>query len=313
MNASRYNINNLAFALKNPSIILGEINRVCTRFNSKYNKKYQSSNGIYIMDEDWDNLILLDGCRFDTFSDVNHIGGELESRVSRASESLPFMKENFEGKEFHDTIYITANPYAYNLNSSIFHKIINVYETGWNDDYQTVMPETVTKKLIEINESYPNKRLIAHYMQPHVPFIGKKGSEMAQVGFGDRASKSTHKETSAWKLLQYGLESKKKVKEAYRENLRIVLKDVENVLEHLDGKSVVSSDHGNLMGERLSPIPVRGYGHPRYLYNRELRTVPWLVVQRNGRKDIVSERPERNPTNKDHDEIEDRLQALGYE
>lgn len=312
MDVSRYNINTLLFALKNPSILLGELNRVCTAVNTLYNRNYKSPDGIYIMDEDWDNLILLDGCRFDTFSDVNHLDGTLESRVSRASESRPFMAENFEGRELHDTIYITANPYAHDIDSEIFHKMINVYETGWDDEYETVLPGTVTQKVIDITESHPNKRLIAHYMQPHVPFIGPKGSELAQVGYGDRASKSTHKETSAWRLLQYGLESKEEIREAYRENLRIVLEDVEHLLEHLDGKSVVSSDHGNLMGERLSPLPVRGYGHPRHMYNTELRTVPWLVVEDTGRKTVISEEPRRDSRNGDPDEVGEKLRALGY-
>jgi hypothetical protein len=57
---------------------------------------------------------------------------------------------------------------------------------------------------------------------------------------------------------------------AYKENLRHVLKNVEDLLEIINGKTVITSDHGNLIGDRLSPIPVRGYGHPSGLRAPEL-------------------------------------------
>jgi len=39
--------------------------------------------------------------------------------------------------------------------------------------------------------------------------------------------------------------------EAYNENLDIVLTEIEALLDELDGKSVITADHGNLVGERL--------------------------------------------------------------
>jgi len=40
--------------------------------------------------------------------------------------------------------------------------------------------------------------------------------------------------------------------EAYNENLDIVLTEIEALLDELDGKSVITADHGNLVGERLT-------------------------------------------------------------
>ena len=47
------------------------------------------------------------------------------------------------------------------------------------------------------------------------------------------------------------------------------------LIESLDGKTVVTSDHGNLFGRRLWPIPLQKYGHPPGLRFPELIEVPW--------------------------------------
>ena len=49
---------------------------------------YKRNDGTHIMDEDWDNLIILDACRYDLFEEVNTIDGTLESRISLGSASI---------------------------------------------------------------------------------------------------------------------------------------------------------------------------------------------------------------------------------
>lgn len=45
-----------------------------------------------------------------------------------------------------------------------------------------------------------------------------------------------------------------------------------------DGTTVVTSDHGNHLGEFATPFPIRLYGHPEGIRTPELIRVPWLVV-----------------------------------
>jgi hypothetical protein len=98
--------------------------------------------------------------------------------------------------------------------------------------------------------------------------------------------------------------------DAYRENLRMVLPYIEDLLEELEGKTVVTADHGNMIGERGTPIPIREYGHPRWIYADELVTVPWLVHETNGRKTITAE---PSPSEKlSNENVASRLEALGY-
>ena len=73
------------------------------------------------------------------------------------------------------------------------------------------------------------------------------------------------------------------LKEAYRDNLRLVLKHAADLVPMLEGKVVITSDHGEALGEHglfLHPLfrpyfPHRSWG----LAVAELRIVPWFEVR----------------------------------
>lgn len=243
----------------------------------------------------------------------NTITGNLQCRRSLGSESWEFLQANFAGESFHDTIYITANPHAPKLPHGTFHDVINLLNEGWDAELGTVRPETVAEATLQAQTQYPEKRLIAHFMQPHYPFVGEYGQELEHKGITIHlpAEERTDTERKVWAQLGNGRLDKNRVWKAYRENLDIVLGCVESLLESLSGLSVISSDHGNLLGETTHPIPARGYGHPRGLDIHELRAVPWLVVEGMDRRTTVAETPA------EQDElasevIKDRLRDLGY-
>ena len=87
---------------------------------------YRENKGFYVLNEDWDNLIILDACRFDFFKTIikkSSIEGKLESRISRGAHTTSFLIQNFRGKKCDDIIYITANPYVDKLFKGKFYKI----------------------------------------------------------------------------------------------------------------------------------------------------------------------------------------------
>ena len=308
----RYTLENFLAALHNPRIFLGELYRFGIDFNIAYHQRSHSEYGTRVIEEDWDNLVILDACRFDMFEAQNHIPGDPQRRRSLGSESWEYLRANFAGGEFHDTVYVTANPYATKLPDGTFHAVIDLLEDGWDAEHRTVLPETMVAAAQRAAEQYPNKRLIVHFMQPHYPFIGDAGRRFEHAGFGqsptgDESDTKRH----VWGSLGHGRIRKSHVWEAYRENLDIVLPHVEALLESLSGKSVVTADHGNLLGERTRPLPVRGYGHPRGLDAPELRTVPWLVVEGEDRRSVVAE-PPVDTAGPNEAVVEQRLEALGY-
>lgn len=280
---------------------------------------------ISVMERDWDYLIVLDACRYDYFSEIykDYFIGELEKGISLGRYTLEWWKNSFKHK-YDDVIYVSANPY---INSKIeikglnaqnyFHRIIDVWEDGWNDDLGTVPPSEVNKSVIENMEKYPHKRMIIHYLQPHEPYLGYNYPEagyprhrldMGLIFKGTKTA-SLHKDNKfvslikklALKLLGLPLSYRVQIytrkllglppfnpmdavqrrvgdvglRRLYIENLRIALKYVSELIEELDGTIIITSDHGDLLGEDGY------YGHGEIIphSNPILREIPWLKIQ----------------------------------
>lgn len=307
----RYRIQNLRVLLHRPQIIRGEFRRFGNKINMYYYRLINQGNGVDIITEDWDNLILLDGCRYDVFVRQSNLPGEVQCRHSRGSDSRQFILENFADRRLHDTVYVTANPHAYSLDETIFHYMKILLEDCWDPDTGTILPETVAQEALDTFHTFENKRLIIHFMQPHFPFIGELGQEIDQGGLTLNIDGAEDDQRHIWQQLTYGLTDRESAIAAYRENLDIVLDTVSNLLEDISGKTVISADHGNLIGERLRPIPTRGYGHPRDFPAPGLMKVPWHITPYDNRRRI-EEDPPITPNDISQDIVADRLRDLGY-
>lgn len=271
-----------------------------------------------LMSEEWDNLILLDACQFDQFERLNTIEGRLESRTSLGSATPEFLTKNFEGTVHHDTVYVTANPMYRTKNlENVFHEVIDVWESEWDDQQKTVRPEKMVEATLDAYEKFPNKRLISHFMQPHYPFIGDSARKIGDHAGFERTYRLVQKEeatrdhSTVWTLLEEGKIDEEAVWKAYDENLEIALPHVERLVTAFDEKTVVTSDHGNLVNERITPFGKPISGHPSETYTDELRKVPWLVIESEARKRIHAEKPQEG-TNEESDVIAERLADLGY-
>jgi hypothetical protein len=299
---------------------------VRTAFVQPYFRHVADDRGTDVMAEDWDTLVILDACRYDMFAETNPLAGDLQTRRSRGSNTAEFLRRNFEGRSFEDTVYVTANPQV-NVNlDDPFYETISVWQRAWDDDLNTVLPETMVEATIEAHETYPKKRIISHFVQPHYPFVGELGQslidEQAGIEFSKRqatgeAAESDH--YNVWDLLKRGVVDEAAIWDAYLENLELTFPHVERLLEEISGRTVVTADHGNLVGEvpEPFPIPVRMYGHPPGVYADALVTVPWLVVEADVRRDIVAgdasgTTEDTRDADGEDEEAEDRLRALGY-
>ncbi|WP_330632550.1 hypothetical protein [Halocatena halophila] len=270
-----------------------------------------NTDGVDILAEDWDNLLILDACRYDMFEKHQTLPGTLEHRISRESATTDFLMANFRDKEIHDTVYVTANPQLYRNQDRIqaeFHDVVNIWmEDGWDETEGTVLPETVTEYAKQAASDYPNKRLIVHYIQPHYPFIG------ADTTF-DKGHLEGSDDENVWGQLMTGEidVNKEKIWEVFTNNLEIALPAVESLMETLSGKTVVTADHGNMIGERSTPIPVTEWGHPRGTYTDQLVKVPWLTHENGNRRKVVSEVPLTSENSVDDSVVSERLRNLGY-
>lgn len=165
-------------------------------------------------------------------------------------------------------------------------------------------------------------------MQPHVPFIGETQldvdseitSELRDMVLEDSIDDAPG---VVWAKLQNGAIEEGVFWEAYRDNLIRVLEESVPLAKDLPGKTVITADHGNALGECAKPFPIPVYFHPTNIHMPELNTVPWFVPPYTERKRIVRsgdapaetiDKPAAADESVESDEstVEDRLSALGY-
>jgi len=303
-------LKDLRLGVRNPALLGRKFNQVLNRTRMK---RSFNPHGIDIFDQDWDTLIILDACRFDLFESVHHIPGRLSAVESRGAATAEWLAGNCADRKLWDVVYVTANPMLYRNRSETnveFHDVLDIWnDDAWDDDLGTVLPGAVTEQAIEAAETYPNKRLLIHFVQPHYPFLGSTTKFDKGHMDPDRESGLT-----TWMQVMTGRidATRDELWQLYEDNLRQVLPAVEKLADTLDGKTVISSDHGNMFGERSAPIPIREWGHPPGIYTDELVKVPWLEVEFEGeRRDVTSEPPAENSSTADKSATE-RLENLGY-
>lgn len=294
----RYSFSSLRTAISHPWIVRREVGLFGRQLNQAWYQRFPADSDQF-MNADWDTLILLDSCRYTDFAAAWEDDGKLSSRTSPGSESWEFMQAEFVGEQHHDTVYVTANPYTGNLEPGIFHTVDPVYQ---NYDRFIIEPEPVAQAARQAHERYPDKRIIVHFMQPHQPYIGS---------FGQTLPHSSEFGETIWMVVRdLSMEPTiEDVRRAYRENLSIVTEHAMDLYEEITGKVIISADHGELLGERLRPIPVRDYGHHPSLHVPELITVPWLELPHQERRSITQEPPDDQDL---PEATEDQLDALGY-
>lgn len=289
--------------VRNPAYFGRELNRL---YHRRLYRREFNPRGVDVVAAEWDNLVILDACRYDDFAQLHDLEGDLESRESRGSHTVEFLRGNFAGRELLDTVYVTASPQLSRKGIDVrFHAVENVWEgESWDEEAGTVRPEAMAKRGLAAAERYPHKRLILHFVQPHYPFLGDDldgGSLLHSDGL------------DVWGELMRGTLQVRPaaVRAAYRENLELALAAVEGLLDALEGRTVVTADHGNLFDERTAPVPVRDWGHPPGLYVDQLVEVPWFVSE-NGVRGTRPDPPAADGESEGAVDPGDRLAALGY-
>ncbi len=234
-----------------------------------------TSRPTLITDRPWSALIILDACRLDAFQST---WPGSSSIVSPGSCTLDWVKANFvknpRAHTLADVTTVTANPYTSKEYFETkgwtypFAACISPWKQGWDMELDTVPPETVVEATIQAHER-GSDRLLVHFLRPHAPFIGepslslKPGPEPElPIGFGVGAA--------TWRAIAAGTVSVDEARAAYHGNLRLVLRSVKRLLGVLEGRVVITSDHGELFGEYGL------YGHPAGVLIPALVNVPWF-------------------------------------
>lgn len=223
--------------------------------------------------------------------------------------SNPFI--NDAGLPLNEIEWGSSCGYEWNATEHISN-IIDVWHEGWDDELGTVTPEKMNEVVRDhMDEAKDAERTIIHYMQPHAPYITKgKGRKVEQIrksfkeakedgkqeedgviaSIGDKVrpkfeslveDSSLAMKLGMWlelnpsSLLSLGRNgTRETLEEYYEDNLRLALEEVEELVEELDGKVVVTSDHGEAFGEQGV------WEHHIETHIPALVEVPWLEVEK---------------------------------
>lgn len=322
----RYTIANIRRAVNQPQLLVEEVGRLPFTAHALIQNGYANLNGygesdsITLVEEDWDNLVVIDACRADLFEETVDTDRYDNYRrvISKDTNTTPWSIKNFKNKALGDTVFVTGNPATSKTVPTEFHRFIETWtDPGAHDaNSYTVPPGPVCAEARDASAEYPHKRLIVHLVQPHAPFVPRPDliyrtywSEADRVGV-DVGEPDTESPDSIWEALESGLVKRKSVWKGYQENLEYVMRPVHDLVADLPGKTIITSDHGNMLGER-TVSGRRVYGHPGGIRTQALVEVPWAVIDSDDRK-IIRDGGVQSEGSMESEIITQRLAALGY-
>lgn len=291
--------------------------------------RYANKAGTPIWDADADVVLVLDACRVDLWEDTareRYPRAAHGNRWSVGSASVEWVGNTFAPKyrrHWRDAGYVTAN--AFSGKQPGVHRTKDVYplrdldmaylDEVWVGEWDTgtvesVMPATVTDRAMwayERRDELGFDTLVVHYMQPHVPFRSKPGWSDGwkdQYAFGTECDT---KKRSEWDKLRDGDIEREELWAAYKDNLEFVLQEVDRWNEATSAKLLITSDHGNAMGEWGM------WGHPVNVPVQNVRRVPWAQTLGKGERKPKYDLQITPPVHASkQNDIDERLEALGY-
>lgn len=297
--------------------------------------------GTNLMTLDWDVCIILDACRVDALRTVStefSFLSSIDRRWSVGGSTPEWLVHTFDAahrEALSNTAYLTANAWAerilghgpgripdrpefiiverlrrfgdWNLVrpealgrfENVWRHVPETDQVGIEEDPDRLMPggappRYLTDRAIAVGRTHDFGRMLIHYIQPHAPYSARARTEDRDPYEYERRPFDYLRETS----------DRTSVYEAYLDELRYVLEDVELLLENLEAETVViSADHGEAFGE------FRAYMHDSGSINPYVRFVPWVRVEAS---DSGTYEPQNRYTERDDSSVETTLQALGY-
>lgn len=287
----------------------------------------QFKPGFNILDDNWELAIILDTCRPDALCEVSSeysFISDIQTRWSIGGATPEWLVNTFDSEraaECNNIGYIAANGYVAAVfedraspsgdtyNWSIPSNYSPVYPdefdfidhiwragVGWEDIGEEHPPASyVTNQAIWRYRNDDMDRLIAHYIQPHAPYVGH--ARRSNRDFLDEFERDPFSYLRKTDDLDT-------VWNAYLTELKCALDEIEVLLNNIDVDDVIiTADHGEAFGE------FRSYGHRSGMLQPPVRRVPWV---RTTASDEQTRDPERIKMDAKTGDVAQQLQALGY-
>ena len=271
-------------------------------------------------------LVILDACRYDVFEEIycDYLNGELSRVWSSGRWTADYVRRTWD--DSYDLTYLSSIPvvsdFYFELRgnefrpSNYFNEVVPLWDSKWDPELGTVPADEVTDTALAYSAQPDRTRLIAHYAQPHVPYVGDTmilpwdpeevnhdPQELLEKGI-DRPTQRIYRQIKSGELPESEL------RQAYRDNLKYVLDEVVRLVRRADCPVIVTADHGEHLGK-----------DGKYLHEEEsclIRQVPWFVVSDSEigtvpvEEEYQSVELANDSQTQSSDEVKERLADLGY-
>jgi hypothetical protein len=268
------------------------------------------NRGVNVFDRDWDLCIVLDACRWDLMEAVEdeYEWFETTDTIWSVGATSPEWIErtfNWSDPAEHDGVaYVTWNGWSSKSDCDLSNLafVDEVWGYAWDDDRGMMPPSTMSDRTIAAMRREEVDHVIAHYMQPHVPFVE---SDLTRDVTLDHHLYDGQEVTKVWDRLKHEPSLRNEIWKEYKNNLRFVLDDIEaKILTNVDAeRAVITSDHGNGMGE------FGQYGHSRRQHTKYHHLVPWYTFSC---EDTGTYESKIRYKSADDAVADERLRELGY-
>lgn len=264
-------------------------------------------------------LVVFDALRYDVARDVlpQYLKGDVEPIWSAAHDTFQYGQRCWSERAYDATYVAGATPFHADPDFEKEHfqelygdwnpgetipNLVEAWRDCWDRSLGTVNPEQLTQTAL----GYTGRdELVAHYFQPHAPYIGRY-SMLGHTNNKDAgATKGEPVDKPLWDRVKSGKVSSAELRRAYLSNLHRGIEASLPLIRELcdqDRRVVVMADHGELLGEWHPNL----VSHPR-ISLPQIRTVPWMEVQgvrEFAGVDAVYDGGEKS--------TEEKLEALGY-
>jgi len=237
-------------------------------------------------------LVVLDACRYDFFADAarRYLRGRSRAAASAGYDTAQYLSGCW-ADSYPDTTYVSgASPVASEETLEVedhgrrryggeytpsehLGEIVDVWDRGRDPSAGTCPPEAVLSATLD---RLGERRLVAHFFQPHAPYIGRA---QGVAPSDDRDAVPTDSDLDVAPIRQRVREgdvSDDRLRGAYQSNLHRATACVCRLIAELRSRGdkrrvVVTSDHGEALGE------YGVYSHPHEPHPG-IRLVPWMEV-----------------------------------
>lgn len=276
-------------------------------------RRHTIGTNIFENDE-WDVCIVLDSCRYDMLSNavqenvtgvwsVGSVTTEWlantfhEDRVPNAHKLGLVSATPHTTTVFRDRNYLTnpgAAPWRYPEPAVIAPEDFAGFHEVWRShasELDAVPPNVMRDATLEAHDRHD--RVVAHWLQPHEPFIAPHTQYHGGSPTGE----------NVWTELEQGVVDEQTVWRAYNNNLNWALTYLKETIDAIDGTVLVTADHGNAFGRWGV------YGHPFGWPAKNVRKVPWLLIEGKNEPREYERVLDADGTTAD---VDAQLRALGY-